>query len=204
MKFQSKRNEVHLKDGAVHKIGPRARQEAETLQFLRGQGVAVPKVLRCDENLLVLEHLPGQTLPDLIEHGSYDVHVLSAALRDWFADYYTALPGMLRGDVNGRNFLYDGQLVYSVDFEDPLLPGPPAQDAGRLAAFLASYDTNKPQQQLELAALFAAQFCVQFSCCPNEVAQAYLRELGLMRRRRGTALPKFDYTFVVEHLEQCH
>lgn len=150
MKFHSKRNEVWLRDGAVHKHGPNAQQEAETLQLLFERGVRVPKVLDCDENLLVLEFLPGEPLPDLIERGNYCPVKLAQALFDWLTDFHRACPGKSHGDINGRNFLYDGNVVYGVDFEDTLLPGSIARDFERLAMFLAKYDTEHTTKQAQL------------------------------------------------------
>jgi len=166
-----------LQGGVVHKHTQTALQEAAVLQLLLARGVRVPRVLDCHENLLVLEHLPGEPLPDLIEHGGYDPKKLSDALHDWFADFHVACPGKSRGDVNGRNFLYDGHLVYGIDFEEALQPGTHAQDAGRLAAFLATYHTQHPQKQTALLHTFLH----------DDMQPAFLQELNEIKKRRPPA-----------------
>lgn len=186
--FYSKRNEVFLRDGLVHKragsAGAAAR-EAAILRALHARGVAVPRVLDCRENLLALEYLPGVPLPDIIERGGYDPGALAAALCDWFEAFYkAAAAGELRGDVNGRNFLYDSAKIYSVDFEERR-HGPKARDAGRLAAFIATYDTVDPQRQSDLAARFTREFMARFRCSAEEIAEEYEMERISMRKRRG-------------------
>jgi tRNA A-37 threonylcarbamoyl transferase component Bud32 len=180
LRFYSKRNEVVLRDGHVHKHIPNAPQEAAILKFLSEHGVRVPQVISCTENLLVLEHLPGETLPDLIEHGAYNPANLAQALCDWFAAFYAACPGKSRGDVNGRNFLYDGNVIDSVDFEDALAPGSPARDGGRLAAFLATYETHDKKKQAELVREFTQRF-------GGDLQPEYELELLAMQKRRTPA-----------------
>jgi len=184
----SKRNEVVLRDGLVHKTveSPQAAAlEASILRELRGRGVAVPDVIARRGSLLVLEYLPGEPLPDLIERGGYDPEALAVALCGWFAAFYAAVPsGELRGDVNGRNFLYDGVKISSVDFEERC-HGPWARDAGRLAAFLETYDSRDSARQAALAAAFIREFSARFACAPEEILAERETEYDAMRRRRG-------------------
>jgi len=167
---------VRLVDGQVHKHSPTATCEAQTLRQLHANGVPVPQVIAAQDNLLVLEFLPGTPLPDVIECGEYDPTQLAQALCDWFATFAGACPGLSRGDVNGRNFLWDGRQIFAVDFELPLQPGSLAGDCGRLAAFLATYDTPYPKKQAELVRAF-----MQRSGYP---VQACLAELVAMQQRR--------------------
>lgn len=176
MTFTSKRNNVRLINGQVHKHSPTATLEAQILRQLHHAGVSVPRVIAAHEHLLILALLPGQALPDVIEHGGYEPAQLAHALCDWFAAFAQACPGMSRGDVNGRNFLWDGTRVHAVDFEHPLQPGSPAHDAGRLAAFLATYRTAHTAKQAELVHAF-----MQRSGYP---AHAFLAELVAMQQRR--------------------
>jgi len=166
-----------LFDGKVHKFSQSAQLEAENLRFLAENGVRVPKVLGCKKNLLLLELLCGEPLPELIERGDFDPQVLAQALCDWLADFYAACPEISRGDINGRNFLFDGKVVYGVDFEEVLMPGSPAQDAGRLAAFLATYDTKAPEKQQALVLEFLQRF-------PAEIKTEFELARAAMLKRR--------------------
>jgi len=174
-----------LRDGLVQKYGSAARQEAATLRLLHAHNVPVPRVTDCREHQLTLEHLSGEPLPDLIERGSYEPRVLAFALCDWFAAFYAAMPGLSRGDVNGRNFLYDGVRIVSVDFEDALVPGSPAHDAGRLAAFLVTYDTHYPALRADLTTHFTKEFATRFGCSTDEIREETALELVAMQKRRA-------------------
>ena len=187
MKFISKRNSVTLRDGLVHKQvkDPRAAAlEASVLRDLRGRGVAVPEVLGCKDGLLELEYLPGEPLPDVMERGGYDPDALAGALCEWFAAFYAAVPpGESRGDVNGRNFLYDGAKIYGVDFEARAF-GPPARDAGRLAAFIGTYEACDKAKQLALAQAFIQKFAGRFGCSLEDITAERETEFAAMRQRR--------------------
>jgi len=197
-RFVSKRNEVFLRDGLVYKRtkDPQsALLEAGILRELRGRGVAVPEVLDCREGTLVLEYLPGEPLPDVIERGGYDTGALAGALCAWFGAFYAAVPtvpagtqGEARGDVNGRNYLcqfgsYDGARIYSVDFEERCY-GHKARDAGRLAAYMETYRTCDPESQMRLAETFMQGFAERFGCAMDEILTERERECAAMRLRR--------------------
>jgi len=150
----------------------------------------VPAVLDCRDGLLVLEYLPGDPLPDIIERGGYDAAALAEALCAWFMAFYAAVPsGESRGDVNGRNFLChfgsdDGAKIYSVDFESRCY-APPSRDAGRLAAFLETYDTRDPESQTALAEAFMRNFAEKFNCTLNDILAQRQTEYAAMRQRRA-------------------
>jgi tRNA A-37 threonylcarbamoyl transferase component Bud32 len=190
VKFISKKNRVSLRDGLVYKQvkDPRAAElEAAILRELRGAGVAVPEVVSCRDNLLVLEYLPGEPLPDIVARGGYDPEALAVALCDWFAAFYAAVPpGELRGDVNGRNFLAGGGKIYSVDFEERRR-GPIARDAGRLAAFLETYETCGRAKQIALSQAYMREFSERFHCAMDQILAEREAEFAAMRERRGAA-----------------
>ena len=168
-----------------------AAAEGEILRGLRARGAAVPAVLDCREGVLVMEYLPGEALPDVIERGAYEPEALAGALCAWFAGFYAAVQtvpagtaGESRGDVNGRNFLYHDGKVYGVDFEGRCT-GSRARDAGRLAAFLATYDTCDTAKRDALAEAFMEEFAESFGCGMEEILAEREMEYGAMRRRRG-------------------
>jgi len=194
VKFFSRRNKVTLRDGLVYKRLASAREaslEAAILRELRGRGVAVPEVLICRNNLMVLEYLPGDPLPDWIERGIYNPAPLAGALCGWFTAFYAAVPEQSRGDVNGRNFLYDGAKIYSVDFEERCYGSRP-RDAGRLAAFIETYRTHNPERQATLASAFLCGFCKRFGCAMEEVMAERDAELEAIRERRSPPLSLRD------------
>ena len=151
----------------------------------------MPAVLDCREGVLVMERLPGEPLPDVIERGGYDAGALAGALCEWFGGFYGAVAavpdgvaGEARGDVNGRNFLYDGARVYGVDFEERCF-GSMARDAGRLAAFIETYESRDPQRQGMLAQALMHMFAGRFGCDLAEIIKERDGEYEAMRLRRG-------------------
>jgi len=186
--FISRRNEVFLRDGLVQKKtkDPQsALLEASILRALRAGGAAVPEVLDCHAGVLVMEYLPGEPLPDVIERGGYDAEALAGALCLWFDAFYAAAaPGESRGDVNGRNFLVHEEIIYGVDFEERCF-GTKARDAGRLAAFIETYETRDPQAQAALSEAFMYLFANKFSCDMNELLTERNAEYQAMQLRRG-------------------
>ena len=166
---------------------PRAAAlEASILRQLRGNGVAVPEVISCEGNLLILETLPGEPLPDVIERGGYDPESIAVALCDWFAAFYAGAPGELRGDVNGRNFLWDGETMRGVDFE-ARCHGPLSRDAGRLAAFIETYETRGKAAQTALSRAFMRGFSERFRCGMDDILAERETERLAMRERRAAA-----------------
>ncbi len=144
--FVSKRNRVWLENGEVHKVLPdeaTAVKEAGFLRMLREKGVAVPAVLRREGRELVMEHVLGVALPDLLGGLEMDWFLVAGALVDWLAAFYHAVDhratGEIRGDVNGRNFIFRAFRVYGVDFEEHCF-GTRERDAGRMLAFVQTYD----------------------------------------------------------------
>ena len=186
--FISKRNEVFLREGLVYKktnAPGAAALEAGVLRELRAGGAAVPAVLGCRDGVLVVEYLPGEPLPDVIERGGYDVELLAGALCEWFGGFYGAVSaGEARGDVNGRNFLVHDGMICGVDFEERVL-GPKARDAGRLAAFIETYETCDTQRRMALSQAFMRGFAERFGCGMEEILAERDGEYEAMRLRRG-------------------
>ncbi|MCL2695946.1 MAG: phosphotransferase, partial [Clostridiales bacterium] len=147
-KFYSKRNTVILRDSLVEKrvASPAAAAlEAAMLTQLHAAGVPVPELIAQEGSTIKMSYIDGEPLPDLLTrletaHCERDTaHSIADSLIEWLADFYRAMDGQIRGDVNGRNFLWDGARWWGVDFEQRET-GERAQDIGRLLAFVLTYD----------------------------------------------------------------
>jgi len=146
--FRSKRNTVVLRGGVVEKhlsSVESAEFELAMLEKLYKSGVKVPYPVTKEGSKLKMPYIRSETLPDLfarLESSSDQSEVIKAAdeLVNWFEDFYKAVePGEIRGDVNGRNFLWDGEHWRGVDFEERAF-GEKEQDIGRVIAFALTYD----------------------------------------------------------------
>ena len=145
--FHSRRNQVRLvrRRGELvirkeYRDEETLLTEQRTLLLLHSRGVdSIPRVLWRKGRCLYLNYLPGENYAELADAAETDAQIpLSAAMKalcDWIARYH-AMTGCLRGDVNLRNFLYDGMICRSVDFEEPLISGPVEEDLGPILAFL--------------------------------------------------------------------
>ena len=212
MKFVSKKNNVFLSDGVVVKhvaSEEAAAFEAENLKRLYDAGVVVPKVFSCDEAVLTMEFLQGETLPDILENieqlqidssshvdlseGLEEIVLLeirkaTSAIIKWLSEFYNAVDsdvtGEIRGDVNGRNFLFDDALCMGVDFEEKVF-GIKEQDIGRLRAFVTTYDPPGTQVKVEFARQILQEAVKELDVNEDEVKRQQDFELCAMQERRN-------------------
>jgi RIO-like serine/threonine protein kinase len=122
--------------------------EAAELKRLHEAGVRVPKLIACENNVIKMAYIHGETLPDFLcrmENYPNDSELIKAAdsIIKWLDIFYHAVDssntGENRGDVNGRNFFWDDGQFWGVDFEERST-GAKEQDIGRLVAFILSYN----------------------------------------------------------------
>ena len=194
-RFISKRNQVFLQDGVVIKKFPgreSAETEARILREYYDVGIAVPKVLEQRETELVLEYIPGETIPDFLARmgPTPDDDLLwkaAAGLCAWFKCFYEAVDHTkskeIRGDVNGRNFIITGRGVISVDFEERVI-GRAEQDIGRLLAFICTYNFDEVYAKRQLARLFKQEVEKRLCLFMPEILKQFRLELAAMKKRR--------------------
>ena len=206
MRFISKRNQVFLRDGLVVKrfaSQEQAVEEAEILFRLYEAGVSVPRVFKQVHNEIIMEYVPGETIPDFLERmGTVRDEVLlrqtAQRLFLWFKNFYAAVgyerTGEIRGEVNGRNFIIAENRVVSVDFEERAF-GKAEQDIGRLLAFIRTYDlSNDKAKDLSgvpvkrhFSRLFESVVLEGLRMSAREIHRQYRLERIAMIRRRGRA-----------------
>ena len=149
--FRSKRNKVLLRGGIVEKhlvSDGAATLEADALVCLFAAGTAVPELIAREGSVIKMRYIAGETLPDVLVRleKTEDESALERAADEiirWLGNFYMAVDyentKVIRGDVNGRNFLFDGERCWSVDFEEHAT-GVKEQDIGRLIAYILTYD----------------------------------------------------------------
>ena len=194
--FKSKRNQVFLSDGLITKRVSRpesAKAEAEFLRELHRAGVRVPGVIEQCGNEIIMEYLPGETLPDFISRmeSAPDEAALHSAARRlclWFEHFYAAVnhpqSGEIRGDVNGRNFIFMDDSVASVDFEGRVY-GAMEQDIGKLLAFIHMYNPAQTSIKRRFVRLFKQAAQEKLGLSGAEICTQYRKERVAMRRRRA-------------------
>ena len=211
IQFKSKRNKVFYRGGRVIKafadpMG--AKAEAETLRRYRDAGLHVPKVFSCCDNLIEMEYIPGDTIPDFLERlekpsataeiideadrlakiRTTEIRSAASMLVEWFAQFYKlvdhANSGEIRGDVNGRNFIISHDRIVGVDFEERAY-GSIERDIGRLLAFIRTYDLPGESAQRRFARLFCRLAVKRLHLSPDEIRKQYRLEITAMKERRG-------------------
>ena len=194
--FISKRNLVFLKDGVVIKrvSSPRhACAEAALLNEYYRAGVCVPRVFERRDNEVVMEYIFGDTIPDFlarIENEENDALLCNAAqgLCRWFECFYETVnhtrSDVIRGDVNGRNFIIAENRVVSVDFEECAF-GTMERDIGRLLAFIKTYDLTGTYVKNRFAALFYQAAMENLRLSESEILRQYRLERTAIKKRRS-------------------
>ena len=198
--FNSKRNNVYLKDGLVYKeceTKEAAYFEKEFLEELLSKGLAVPRVISVLDTVLVLEYIEGITIPDFLEVPSSLERCTTVAknIVDWFNSFYKAVDytnsHIIRGDVNGRNFIITKDSIYSVDFEEKVY-GNRETDLGSLLAYISNYDLIDISVRDKLHSLLLPLLSNTFNTSAKEIALAEEKEIELMKIRRKNRIQTLE------------
>ncbi|MCL2023083.1 MAG: hypothetical protein FWG82_01770 [Oscillospiraceae bacterium] len=191
-RLYSKRNEVYRIGNIVqkhHKNDETAALEEEFLTRLHRSGLPVPHRVVRNEKILTMPYIPAEPLSDVIARwesvNTAEIDDIARKLVQWLADFYTAVEvGEIRGDVNCHNFLWDGQRVFGVDFEERIF-GEKEMDIGRLLAFVLTYSCKCPAALKALAAAILESAQEKLGVRPWLITDCRDREFDAIRERRG-------------------
>jgi hypothetical protein len=98
--------------------------------------LAVPEVIDADDGVILMSYIPGEPLVDRINR-TFQPHLIDLLAR-WYYDFHS-LHNMTKGDPRLRNFIYDGNILHGVDFEETC-PGPWMLDIAGISASLLDTD----------------------------------------------------------------
>lgn len=169
----SKRNQVYLvklrgegwpelvivKQGEAKLV----EEEASFLQFLREKGIRVPKVYLQVEELLFLEYIQGSNCCDFInsEQKEEDIHLLLREMANWLSKFHNSKQAghytLLKGDCNLRNFLWTGEKIYGLDFEE-VVYGCRWTDIGEICSFILNTKPAFTQKKFFLVNKFLGYY----------------------------------------------
>lgn len=149
--FRSRKNRVFKVvmggDTLVAKVfppdgGDRARSEYAILQACVERHVRVPRPVKLEDRILVMEYVAGRTAAEAIDFPGSDAERILLDVVDWLSGFHAANSyGACRGDCVLRNFLMTSEGVVGIDFEEAY-EGNPADDLGEV---IASYLSMRPQ-----------------------------------------------------------
>lgn len=118
----------------------RAQEESSILYKLRSSGIRVPAVKWSDQRIIVMEYIEGMVIADLMDKEGL---ILQGKWVEYLVDWLCRLHSIqnIEGkvfcvpDYNIRNFIYTGQEIVGVDFEESVWECP-ERDLGGLSAFI--------------------------------------------------------------------
>ena len=199
----SKRNHVYLRDNMVfkeHKNPEAARLEAEFLETLKHKGVAVPTVLKVEKNVLCLEYIKGEPLPDFLldQNAIARCGEVAEAIAKWFESFYSAVnhkeTSEIRGDVNGRNFIITDSNIVGVDFEEHIF-GRRETDLGRLLSYVSFYSYEDTTAQKKLEEMLIRSLARRFSLSEDILLEEKANELKVIEKLRNIGYTKKHRTY---------
>ena len=181
-------NEITLFVEKQHKNSDSAKFESNRLALLYNNGLAVPRLLSIKDNIIEMEYVNALTLPDLINmwEETPDLKAQERAagsLVGWLEKYYKIMSPETRGDINGRNFLFDGEKVWGVDFEEPS-HATIAEEVGLLLAYILTYSPEFTQIKKAFANQIAFYASEAFDLTPDTLLQSQATALEMLNRRR--------------------
>jgi len=170
-RMASRKNAVHLlrtsEGNVVLKVYDNDRWEMEhsILMLCMSKGVLVPEPFLAGEGYVLMEHLEGPDLRDLINETLDPTPV--RALAEWMASFHGATDGsIVRSDAKLQNFILTENGVAGLDFE-LAHPGDQVEDLGEVCAHLLNTDPMFVREKYELCHEFLERY-VQVSMRSTE------------------------------------
>ncbi|MCL2818320.1 MAG: hypothetical protein FWD41_01110 [Actinomycetia bacterium] len=165
-------------------------KEMSVYEILDGSTVAHPRVLKgYADNCMYFEYLDAPTVCDLLEQaeaGQIDELVVRTAYEkmvDWLLAF-NRLTHLSMGDVNARNFLFDGHTLYGIDFESTCAVGPLEVDIGQALAFLMSYYPEDSLIKHRLYDSTSHYATTRHHLDQARIEDSYIRERQILTDRR--------------------
>lgn len=163
-KLPSRRNEVYKITGTqptksapnilIAKLyhQPGIAHETSVLKTAQEHKIPVPHIIGSTSDVLILEYITGPNLCDIITENP-DPHY-GQLLASWLAKYHAAfqrndIQTLIKGDSRIRNFLYHGDHLVGVDFEESHI-GPYFEDLAVTCASILDTDPLFTKEKLQL------------------------------------------------------
>ncbi len=114
------------------------------LNALQRQGINVPQIFWHDGRIIIMEYIQGILLTDLLNDPEADQELWINELAKWLCKLHGMIDVtdevcLCKSDLNLRNFIFDGQKFYGVDFEN-ICFYPPERDLGVICSFILNND----------------------------------------------------------------
>lgn len=149
-------------------------RENQNLEYLWKNNMAVPRMIFKDYDKLILEYISGETICDLVEKQCMGKWI--DELARWMAELHkiaNSKGSLLKMDVNLRNFIFNGDKIYGLDFEE-MGHGDPRYDLANICFFIL---TNTPSFTRKKHLIMR-----EFLKCYEKHSQKPLRQMGKFLR----------------------
>jgi tRNA A-37 threonylcarbamoyl transferase component Bud32 len=213
--FASKRNDVYLVSAVCDGSGTQRfvvkeyREQADTvtkeaflLKALYTKGVSVPRLYYKGNRCIVVEHINGTPLLDVMTDAEYfaresmdyiNLKGIATHVARWLDGFYKAIAEItgrdtILWDINLRNFLV-GYKLYGIDFED-CREGAIEEDIGRLIAFSITYEPAFTQYKMKFAKGIYDAMGELRPLNRDKVMNEVIKELDAIRERRDIVIPQ--------------
>ncbi|MDD4237282.1 MAG: hypothetical protein PHT62_01815 [Desulfotomaculaceae bacterium] len=118
--------------------------EVFLLNALKKQGIMVPDVIWHDNSIIVMPYIQGVLLADLLVDLEVEEEFWIGEFVKWLHKLHRFMNinsrvGLCMSDLNLRNFIFDGQKFFGLDFESVCFY-PPERDLGGICAFILNND----------------------------------------------------------------
>ncbi|WP_353892851.1 RIO1 family regulatory kinase/ATPase [Proteinivorax hydrogeniformans] len=166
------------------------QKENNILIKLYRNGFNVPKVYYHNDQMLLMEYLPANTLLETIldfERKSYkvdDERVIKITYNflAWLDQFYN-FTGLTLQDCNLRNFLVSNNDIYGVDFED-CAKGKREEDLARISAFILLYSPEYTDWKVKFSNLFLDTATKEFNLDKDRLIFERSKQVKAIKRRR--------------------
>lgn len=192
--YKSRRNQVCLCQVENHPVVVKKYQsrdaffrEQNIYRCLHNNDLPHAKVISAAGNCLIMTHLPGENLVDILEgqERSGIIHwTVWKKLISWMIDFQK-ITGCIMTDVNLRNFLYASETdtLYGVDFEE-CKEGSITQTAALLAAYIRNYAPENTPIKRKIAEYVLQEFSHCLSIPMQELLVETEKQEGFLLERR--------------------
>ena len=174
-------------------------KELEISKLLYNNNITVPKIVNIKDNTVLYEYIDGSVLLDILERyenksEKIDVIKIFDKLCIWLNDCYAVLKNnygktMILGDCHLRNFIYNNNTIYGVDFEC-VEEGSLEQDIAYLCIFTLTYSPMLTDCKYQITS-FICRRCIELMNLNIDLLKKELnKQIQIVCNRRKIELPE--------------
>jgi hypothetical protein len=89
--------------------------ELELLSKCHEGGLAVPRIFRAEKGVILMDYIPGETLTEYVNR-TFDSAIIDT-LAKWYYEFHR-ITGLVKEDPRLRNFIYNKDTLFGLDFEE--------------------------------------------------------------------------------------